>query len=106
MTLHYCRLIVFLSCFAVVWYYCTLNISHSLSAYVSLCLCVSMHRLLCVCVSLSLSVCLQGFPSSGVEGMYRNPLSEVQRFFKKRHDKHYKVSRVGQVGEGAGGRDV
>lgn len=32
-----------------------------------------------------------GFPSSGVEGMYRNPLPEVQRFFKKRHDKHYKI---------------
>ena len=34
---------------------------------------------------------IQGFPSSGVEGMYRNPLPEVQRFFKKRHDKHSKV---------------
>ena len=32
-----------------------------------------------------------GFPSSGMEGIYRNPLPEVQRFFAKRHSGHYKV---------------
>jgi hypothetical protein len=32
-----------------------------------------------------------GFPSSGMEGIYRNPLPEVQRFFAKRHAGHYKV---------------
>ena len=35
-----------------------------------------------------------GFPSSGVEGIYRNPLPEVQRFFTKRHASHYKVYTV------------
>lgn len=35
-----------------------------------------------------------GFPSSGVEGIYRNPLPEVQRFFTKRHASHYKVTRL------------
>lgn len=33
-----------------------------------------------------------GFPSSGMEGIYRNPLPEVQRFFSKRHANHHKVS--------------
>ncbi|CAM9390789.1 unnamed protein product, partial [Ectocarpus fasciculatus] len=32
-----------------------------------------------------------GFPSTGVEGIYRNPLTEVQSFFNKRHAGHYKV---------------
>mmetsp|Transcript_9551 Transcript_9551/g.14375 ORF Transcript_9551/g.14375 Transcript_9551/m.14375 type:complete len:379 (+) Transcript_9551:94-1230(+) len=32
-----------------------------------------------------------GFPSSGVEGMYRNPLPEVQKFFARRHQGHYKI---------------
>lgn len=32
-----------------------------------------------------------GFPSSGMEGIYRNPLPEVQRFFNKKHAGHYKV---------------
>lgn len=32
-----------------------------------------------------------GYPSSGAEALYRNPLSEVQRFFEERHSGHYKV---------------
>jgi phosphatidylinositol-3,4,5-trisphosphate 3-phosphatase/dual-specificity protein phosphatase PTEN len=32
-----------------------------------------------------------GFPSTGVEAVYRNPMPEVQRFFKTRHDGHFKV---------------
>jgi hypothetical protein len=35
-----------------------------------------------------------GFPSSGVEGIYRNPLPEVQRFFNKRHSNHHKVKNI------------
>lgn len=33
------------------------------------------------------------YPSlvTGVEGIYRNPLTEVQSFFNKRHAGHYKV---------------
>jgi phosphatidylinositol-3,4,5-trisphosphate 3-phosphatase and dual-specificity protein phosphatase PTEN len=37
------------------------------------------------------NIIAMGFPSSGVEGIYRNPLPEVQRFFAKRHAGHYKV---------------
>lgn len=32
-----------------------------------------------------------GFPSESVEGVYRNNMKEVQRFFDKRHGKNYKV---------------
>eukprot|EP00753_Platysulcus_tardus_P002851 PLAT11961.1.p2 GENE.PLAT11961.1~~PLAT11961.1.p2 ORF type:complete len:367 (+),score=184.87 PLAT11961.1:52-1152(+) len=32
-----------------------------------------------------------GFPSSGVEGVYRNPLPEVQRFFEHYHKEHFKI---------------
>lgn len=32
-----------------------------------------------------------GFPSVGAEAAYRNPLPEVQRFFRERHDGHYKI---------------
>ena len=32
-----------------------------------------------------------GFPSENAEGIYRNPRSEVQAFFEKRHSDHYKV---------------
>ena len=32
-----------------------------------------------------------GFPSVGTEAAYRNPLPEVQRFFKERHEGHYKI---------------
>jgi phosphatidylinositol-3,4,5-trisphosphate 3-phosphatase/dual-specificity protein phosphatase PTEN len=32
-----------------------------------------------------------GFPSKSIEGIYRNPLDEVKKFFRKRHLDHYKV---------------
>lgn len=32
-----------------------------------------------------------GFPSSGLESVYRNPLEEVKRFLDKRHKQFYKV---------------
>ena len=32
-----------------------------------------------------------GFPSSSIEGLYRNPLEEVQKFFNTRHPSHYKI---------------
>lgn len=32
-----------------------------------------------------------GFPSENVEGVYRNNMKEVQRFFNKRHGKNFKV---------------
>eukprot|EP01029_Cantina_marsupialis_P028178 TRINITY_DN775823_c0_g1_i1.p1 TRINITY_DN775823_c0_g1~~TRINITY_DN775823_c0_g1_i1.p1 ORF type:complete len:359 (-),score=105.56 TRINITY_DN775823_c0_g1_i1:337-1389(-) len=32
-----------------------------------------------------------GFPSSGLEGKYRNPLPEVQKFFQTKHEDHYKI---------------
>ena len=32
-----------------------------------------------------------GFPSTGIEGMYRNPMPEVQRFFEQRHKGHYRI---------------
>ena len=32
-----------------------------------------------------------GFPSTGQEALYRNPMAEVQRFFKERHDRCHKV---------------
>jgi phosphatidylinositol-3,4,5-trisphosphate 3-phosphatase/dual-specificity protein phosphatase PTEN len=32
-----------------------------------------------------------GFPSTGAEGVYRNPMDEVKQFFQKYHDKHFKV---------------
>ena len=32
-----------------------------------------------------------GFPSVSVEGMYRNKMGDVKKFFDKRHEKHYKV---------------
>ena len=32
-----------------------------------------------------------GFPSTSIEGIYRNSMEEVKRFFSKRHPNHYKV---------------
>ena len=32
-----------------------------------------------------------GYPSSGLEGAYRNPLPEVQEFFETRHPGKYKL---------------
>ena len=36
-------------------------------------------------------VIAMGFPSSGREGLYRNPLPEVQRFFEARHPGRYRI---------------
>jgi phosphatidylinositol-3,4,5-trisphosphate 3-phosphatase and dual-specificity protein phosphatase PTEN len=36
-------------------------------------------------------VIAMGFPSSALEGMYRNPMDEVQRFFKSYHQHHFKI---------------
>ena len=32
-----------------------------------------------------------GFPSSSIEGIYRNSMEDVKKFFTKRHPNHYKV---------------
>ena len=32
-----------------------------------------------------------GLPSTSLEGLYRNPMDEVQKFFNTRHPSHYKV---------------
>ena len=32
-----------------------------------------------------------GFPSQGIESKYRNPMSEVEEFFKKRHPGKHKI---------------
>lgn len=37
------------------------------------------------------NVIAMGFPSSGREGLYRNPLPEVQRFFESRHPGRYRI---------------
>jgi len=37
------------------------------------------------------NVIAMGYPSSSIERMYRNSMSEVQRFFKLKHPGHYKV---------------
>jgi hypothetical protein len=37
------------------------------------------------------NVIAMGFPSSGREGLYRNPLPEVQRFFETRHPGRYRI---------------
>lgn len=36
-------------------------------------------------------VIAMGFPSSGKEAYYRNPIEEVERFFNTRHEKHYRI---------------
>ena len=35
-----------------------------------------------------------GFPSSGVNGMYRNPANEVKKFLNSKHAEHYWVTNL------------
>ena len=37
------------------------------------------------------NIIAMGFPSSAIEGIYRNSMGEVKAFFGKRHPNHYKV---------------
>ena len=37
------------------------------------------------------NIIAMGFPSTSIEGLYRNPLEEVQKFFNTRHPSHYKI---------------
>lgn len=37
------------------------------------------------------NIIAMGFPSSGSEASYRNPMADVQRFFNTRHPEHYKI---------------
>ncbi len=37
------------------------------------------------------NIIAMGFPSTGMEGIYRNNREDVKRFFKLKYDKHYKV---------------
>ena len=37
------------------------------------------------------NIIAMGFPSTSIEGFYRNPLEQVQRFFNTRHPNHYKI---------------
>lgn len=37
------------------------------------------------------NIIAMGYPSTGLEAVYRNPLRQVQRFFTERHLGHYKV---------------
>ena len=32
-----------------------------------------------------------GFPSTSIEGLYRNPMDEVQKFFNTRHPSYDKI---------------
>ena len=36
-------------------------------------------------------VIAMSFPSTGISGLYRNPLSEVARFFNHKHPGHYRI---------------
>jgi len=36
-------------------------------------------------------VIAMGFPAENIEGMYRNPMAQVQQFFNENHPNHYKI---------------
>jgi phosphatidylinositol-3,4,5-trisphosphate 3-phosphatase and dual-specificity protein phosphatase PTEN len=40
------------------------------------------------------NIIAMGFPSEGAEATYRNPMTEVQKFFKARHSGKYKIYNV------------
>ena len=37
------------------------------------------------------NIIAMGYPSTSLEGLYRNPLEDVQKFFNTRHPNHYKI---------------
>ena len=37
------------------------------------------------------NIIAMGYPSTSLEGLYRNPMDEVQKFFNTRHPSHYKI---------------
>ena len=40
---------------------------------------------------ITMRIIAMGFPSSSIEGIYRNNMEKVKKFFAKRHPNHYKV---------------
>ncbi len=42
-------------------------------------------------------VIAMGFPSGGMESMYRNPMGEVKRFLETKHKDHYKVKKKKKI---------
>jgi phosphatidylinositol-3,4,5-trisphosphate 3-phosphatase/dual-specificity protein phosphatase PTEN len=40
---------------------------------------------------ITMRIIAMGFPSSAIEGIYRNSMEDVKEFFAKRHPNHYKV---------------
>ena len=46
------------------------------------------------------SLVAMGMPSEGSEAIYRNPMTEVQRFFETRHAGHYRVIDLRRCGSG------
>ena len=42
---------------------------------------------------ITMKIIAMEFPSTSIEGMYRNSMEDVKAFFVKRHPNHYKVYR-------------
>ena len=45
-----------------------------------------------LCSDVTPNVVAMGFPSEGMEGMFRNPMIEVQKFFETRHPQSYRYN--------------